>query len=248
MATKKTDYIPKSNLTFDPWQINLVAKVNLFKASWSWPPEVETEWTLLSATVGKKKLKYDSAWTKVKSKIFDAADTQLLKDSRKDYESGDKLNPADTSIRMFVNRHLRYDPLVTNDQKIAMGLIVPDDIPTPVSDSNSQISGNELVGKVRTMKHLIHFSTVTYAGQLSKAKGEGVDEIEVFIAFTDADVKTAPALSEFKYDGVVKRGLYTRNFDASQEGLHAWYYARLRIKGKNITFGPPSDVWGAIIP
>jgi hypothetical protein len=248
MTTTKTDFIPKSNLKFDPWQINLVQKVNLFKVNWHWPPEVETEWTLLSATAGKKKLKYDAAWAKVKSKIFDASDTQLLKDSRKDYESGDKLNPDDTSIRMFVNRHLRYEPLVSNDQKIAMGLIVPDDINTPISDSNAKISGNELVGKVRSMGHLKHYNTVNYAGQQTKAKGEGVDEIEVFIAITTADVKTPPDIKEFKYDGVVKRGLYTRTFDYTLEGMRAWYFARLRIKGKTITFGPPSDVWGSVIP
>jgi hypothetical protein len=47
---------------------------------------------------------------------------------------------------------------------------------------------------------------------------------------------------------VVKRGLYTREFAPELEGMRAWYYARLRIKGKTITFGPPSDFWGAIIP
>jgi hypothetical protein len=248
MTTSGKDYIPRSNALFSPWQNNLVAKVNIFKVGWNWAPDTDTEWALLSATLEKKKLKYDKAWLKVSSGVFDSADEQRLKDARKDYESGDKLNPDDTSIRMFINRYIRFNPLVSNDQKVDMGLIVPDDINTPISDSNAKISGNELIGKVRTMKHLIHYNAVTRVGETTKAKGPGVDEIEVFIAFTDSDVNTPPPLKDFQYDGEVKRGLYTRTFTSDQEGMHAWYYSRLRIKGKKVSFGPPSDIWGSIIP
>jgi hypothetical protein len=55
-------------------------------------------------------------------------------------------------------------------------------------------------------------------------------------------------MKDFSYDGEVKRGHYTRVFDLSLENKRAWYYARVRIKGKKITFGPPSDFWEAIIP
>jgi hypothetical protein len=248
MTITNKDFIPKTNLKFDPWQQTFFDQAEIFKGGWPWTPETKAEWLLLMTTSGKKKMRFDAVWAKVKSKLFDHSDEQELKDARKDYESGDKLNPADTSIRMFINRHMRYEPLVTNQQKIAMGLIVPDEIKTPTYDSNADISGNELASKVVRMKHLIHTSSVVYAISGSKAKGPGVDEIEVFLAITAADVLTPPALSEFKYDGVVKRGLYTRTFDASLEGKRAWYYARLRIKGKTITFGPPSDFWHAVIP
>jgi hypothetical protein len=171
-----------------------------------------------------------------------------MKAARKDYEFGKKTDPTDTSLRLFISRYIRNNPMVTVDQKRDIGITVPDDIKTPTSNINSKISENELSSKVKTMAHLIHYNTVTYAGQNSKAKGEGVDEIEIFIAFTTADVKVPPPLSEFKYDGEVKRGLYTREFAPEQEGMRAWYYARLRIKGKKITFGPPSEPWSAIIP
>jgi hypothetical protein len=61
-------------------------------------------------------------------------------------------------------------------------------------------------------------------------------------------MKIPTQVNNFKYDGEVKRGLYTRTFEPDKEGTRAWYYARLRIKGKSISFGPPSDIWGAVIP
>ena len=248
MTNSGKNFIPRSNSLFSPWQNNLVKKVEQFKSGWNWTTEIENEWKALTLVgTPSKKVAYDKAWDKVSTGVFDKADEQRLIDARKSYESGDKLNPEDTSIRMFVNRYLRFSPLVTNDQRIDMGLIVPDESKTAVSDSNAKISGGQLIGCVKSMTHLIHKNSVTRVGETSKAKGAGVDEIEVFMVITAADVNDAPALKDFLYDGEVKRGLYTRTFDASLEGKRAWYYARLRIKGKKITFGPPSEIWSAII-
>jgi hypothetical protein len=248
MVNSGEDFIPSGNSKFNSWQINFVAKVELFKSGWDWAPSTVTEWKALTDVADSKKFYFDKAWAKVSTGVFDSADSQRLKDARKTYESGDKLNPEDTSIRMFVNRYIRFNPLVTNDQKVDMKLVVPDEINTPVSDSNAKISGNLLIGTVKSMSKLIHKNVVTHVGSKSMAKGEGVDEIEVYLAITDADVTVAPPMKDFSYDGEVKRGHYTRVFDLSLENKRAWYYARVRIKGKKITFGPPSDFWEAIIP
>lgn len=241
-------FIPAARSPFDEWQLNFVTQVDLFKVDWDFTTKIDDEWKLLTQTAAKKKMRWDTINAIIATNNFKPSDVAELKKARKDYEFGKKDLAEDTSLRLFITRYIRNNPSVTFEQKRIIGITLPDDIPTPISDSNAKISGNELISKVRSMSHLIHYNTVNYAGQLTKAKGEGVDQIEVFIAFTAGDVKVAPPLSEFKYDGEVKRGLYTRKFDASQEGLRAWYYARLRIKGKTITFGPPSDIWGAIIP
>jgi hypothetical protein len=249
MTKTGKNFIPGSNLLFSPWQNNFVKKVVFFKSTWNWAATTDAEWdSLAQSGSASKKAIYDKAWEKVSTGVFDSADEQRLLDARKSYESGDKQNPEDTSIRMFINRYIRFNPLVTNDQKIDMGLIVPDEAKTPVSDSNAKISSEQLIGCVKSMSHLIHKNTVTRAGEKSKAKGDGVDEIEIFVTTTEASVKDAPPLKDFQYDGEVKRGLYTRTFDISLEGKRAWYYSRLRIKGKKITFGPPSDPWNALIP
>jgi len=64
-----------------------------------------------------KKVVFDTIWAIVSTKQFTHAQEQKLKDARFDLVSGDKNNPADISIRMFVNRYLRFNPLVTNDQR-----------------------------------------------------------------------------------------------------------------------------------
>ena len=248
MENSNKDYIPRSNAKFNPWQINFTAKVDLFKSGWNWPPSVVNEWKALTDPADSKKQTYDKAWAKVSTGVFDSADEQRLKDARKSYESGDKQNPDDISIRIFINRNIRFNPLVTNDQKIDMKLIVPDEVKTPSPGPEQNIDSLILVGSVKSISKLSHTSAVNRPGAKSKAKGEGVDEIEVFIAFTDADATEAPAMKDFQYDGEVKRGLYKRIFDVLQEGKRAWYYARLRFKGKKITFGPPSDFWDSIIP
>jgi hypothetical protein len=241
------DFIPRGNPLFNPWQLNLVERVNAFKASWAWDLATTNEWKLLTDTVDKKKLVYDEIWAIVSTKKFTHADEQKLKTARKDYESGDRKNPLDTSIRLFINRHIRFNPLVTDDQKRDMQLTVPDTIKTPTPPAGERSPEPELAGSVKRSSHLQQQSAVAVPGQKSKAKGKGVDAIEVFLVITGSDVKETPELKLFQLVGEVQRGYYTHTFDIGDEGKRAWYYARRRYKGKTKTYGSPTAVWSGII-
>ena len=245
---KKRDYIPRGGADLNSWQLNFVAKVNLYKSSWSWDTDTTDEWVKLTTTADIKKLKFDAAWLPISSRQFTRAQEQKYKDARQQFVSGDKNDPTDTSIRLFVNRHLRYNPLVTNDQKRDMGLTVPDLVRTPTSDVNARLSGIELAGAVKVQEHLIQKSQVTSPGKRSLEKGEGVEEIEIFICIID-DAKnlTPPVPKLFEKDGEVKRGYYTRQFPEEKVGWRAWYKARKVIKGKTKIYGPFSDPWSAVI-
>ena len=241
------DYIPNGRGAFDDWQDNLVTQANSFIPTWGLPTAATAEWTLLTNTPGKKKKRWEAAWAIVKTKVFTRPQEEELIEARKDYESGHRDDPNDTSLRLFIARYIRNNPRVTGPQKLAMGLPVPDEVISPSTDTQSKSPGSELSGKVRQGEHLIQHSDVLIEGQISKALPEGVKCIQIFIAYTEAAVTVAPPKSAFVYDGEVKRGKYNRVFDEAQEGKRAWYYARMLFSGKIPTYGPPSPVWNAVI-
>lgn len=240
----KKDYIPTSDSEFFDFQDTFVSVVNTNKAGWDFSPTADTEWTLLTNTVGVKKKLYDDTWSIVKTGSFTRPERLAFLNARQSYESGKMYDPTDTSIRLFISRYIRNNKLVTIEQKAAMGLTIPDEVKTP---STPPSEGNLLVGSVKSATHLAHHNEIGVPGQDSKAKEDYVENIHVFIAFTDASVKTAPDEKEFVYDGIVKYGVYDRNFAAEQEGKRAWYFAKVMSKGKGGSYGPPSSTWNGVI-
>ena len=241
------NFIPSADNQFDGWQLTFVEAVNNYKSGWGWTIAIEAEWTQLTNTPDKKKLAWDKAIAITRTHNAKPTEILIMREARKDYEFGDKKNPADTSLRIFINRNIRFNPHVTLDQKREMGLTVPDEIKTPTSDYKLKISGIELEGSAKNISRLHQISSINTPGQKSKAKGEGVDAIEIFLCITEISVKVAPELKDFQLVGEVSRGTYAHTFPPESEGKRAWYYVRIRIKGKVKTYGSPSAAWSAII-
>ena len=241
------DYIPKANADFDPWQENLITQATAFIPSWALPTYATAEFTLLTATAGKKKMRWDAAWAVVKTKEFTHSQEVEMVEARKDYESGIKKDDTDTSLRLFIARHIRFNPKVTHAQKAAMGLTIPDVVTSETSPELSKAPQAALLGSVKSAEHLMQHSEVGVPGQKSKAKGEGVENIQIFMVITEVSVTTTPNLKDFGYVGIVKRGKFTFTFEPSQVGKRAWYYARVMFKGKSESYGPPSEYWHAVI-
>ncbi len=240
------NFIPVKNKDFNPWQINFVIIVNINIGTWSLSADAILEWKKLTDTAGIKKLRYDAAWAVKSSGIYTKVDEEELKEARQDYESG-KMDASDTSLRLFIGRYITKNPHVTGPQKVAMGLKLPDEIKTPEVGVHGFHPGNDLSGKVRKMDHLVHENVITLYGEKSRAKPEGVKDIQVFLVITEASVTTAPDISAFDYDGITKRGIYTRLFTQAQIGKRAWYYARYMYGGKNASYGPNGDIWSSLI-
>jgi hypothetical protein len=241
------NFIPAPNGKFNDWQKNFTTVAPGYFTGWGLPTAASDEWDALVTDPGNKQQRWITAYNIVSSGEFTHSQEVEMLDARNSYESGRPDDPDDTSLRLFIKRYIRYNPRVTKAQKQVMGLLVPDEVITQTSPDLAKSEEAGLMGKVASAQHLLQNSEVTVPGQKSKAKGEGVEEIQVFLAFTDATTTTPPDLKDFAYDGTVTWGKYKRNFDPSQVGKKAWYYARVMIKGKTKTYGPPSEYWNAVV-
>jgi hypothetical protein len=240
-------FIPASNVTFNSWQSNFVNVVNNNLSGWQLSAQALDEWTALTVGTKSKKTRWEKSWNIVSTRNFNRSQQVEMLDARKSYEFGNKFSAKDTSLRIFISRYLRNNPLVSTDQKGLMGLTVPDTVKTPTSALTSVVSGSDFLGAVVYGTHLIHHSEIYIPGRRSKAKAKGVENIQVFIAFTEASVKTPPDIKDFAYDGTVKGGKYARMFSPDQEAMRAWYYVRIKLKGQSHSYGPPSEIWNAVI-
>jgi len=238
------DFIPSKNHEFNDFQNTFVNFVNLNIASWDLTDTAIAEWALLTNMPGQKKMRWDDAWQIISTGNFKRSQNVELKGARKAYESGNKTNPEDTSIRLFINRYLRNNIKVSVKQKAEMGLTIPDELKVKASEI---ISSRVMVGSVTVARHLVHRSTIYVPGRKSRAKSPGIESLVVFIAFTDAQTHVEPEITKFSFDGTVKGGLYKREFDPSQEGLRAWYFVRALKKGRVQKYEPPSKMWSAVI-
>ncbi len=240
------NFIPVNNWLFAPWQDNFVSVVNDNMADWDFSADAILEWKRLTNTVGVKKKRFDAVWAIVSTGIFTKVDEEELKIARKDYESGKNL-VIDTSLRLFIGRYIRKNPKVTEAQKTALGITVPDEVKSVAKGTHGFHPGNDLSGKVREASHLGHLIQMTVGGEKSRAKPEGVKEIMIFVAVTEASVTKAPELSSFVFAGLTIAGLLKVSFKPDQEGKRAWFYGQFLYKGKPATYSDPTDIWDAII-
>ena len=148
------DFIGRSDADFDDWQDNFVAKVNLNKATWNLSEAALDEWTFLTVTAGDKKAEWVLRWAKVKSGEFTHSDVVYKDSARRSYESGDVNNPADTSLRIFINRYIRFNPLVTDGQKAEIGITIPDEQKTPAPGVDGSNVLREVAGQLLKNEHL----------------------------------------------------------------------------------------------
>ena len=228
--------IPGGLAHFDFWQKNFITKSAGFMAGWDLSASAIAEWAVL--TGAGKKLRWDAAWAIVSTGEFLHSQEQEMLDAKKSYISGMKGNPADTSIRLYITRYIRNNPKVTNEQKIAIGILVADETITTTIPGEAKISG-ELTPILKYLKHLAHYLGVKDQDMKTVTKEQGVAEIGMFIAITEGNVKVCPPLSAFQYDGKVRNGGYVRTFQPEMEGMRAWYLARKKSKGRNGVFGSP---------
>jgi hypothetical protein len=240
-------FIPAPNGEFNNWQANFVKVVNNYSGDWQLSSMAMAEWTALTVGPNSKKAAWEKIWGVVSTRDFKRSEQVEMLAARKSYEYGKKESAKDTSLRIFISRYLRNNPLVSKKQKKEMGLTVPDPVRTPTSAEPSGGAGAEFQGSVAFGTHLVHHNLVRIPGLKSKARAKGVENIQVFIAFTEASVKTPPDMKYFAYDGTVKSGKYVRVFEPEQEAMRAWYYIRLKYKGHTHSYGPPSEYWNAVI-
>lgn len=238
-----SDFIPEGYGEFHAWQKNFVAQVNTFKAGWNWNSDGVNEWDLLTAPGNVKQARWEAAWAIVNTKQFYHSDEQELKEARKVYESGDVNNPADTSLRLFVKRYIKYNVRVTDTQKKACRLTVTDTVLTAASDPGASDRTLEL--QLLAQSHLVQKIGIFYIGSQSRAKPKGIKDILVYMALQPVGTTTAPDISAFQYVGDTKRGSYVAHFTGTQEGMKAFYF--VREKSTRGVLGNMSRIIGVVV-
>jgi hypothetical protein len=240
-------FIPNSNALFNSWQKQFTNVVNEYSTSWQLPPAAAAEWTWLTVGANSKKTRWENSWNIVSTRNFTRAQRTEMLDARKSYEYGRRFNAGDTSLRIFISRYLRNNPLVTNSQKAAMGLTVPDNVKSQTTIHTPGVTSTDFQGTVKYGTHLTHHNEIWVPDHESKAKAKGINSIQVYIAIKETFDKTPPDLKEFVFTGTVKRGKYAHVFDSSQEGMRAWYFVRLLLNGQQHVEGSPSTFWHSVI-
>jgi len=238
-----SDFIPEGYGEFHAWQKNFVAHVNTYKAGWNWNSDGVNEWDLLTAAGNVKQARWEAAWAIVNTKQFYHSDEQELKEARKAYESGDINNPADTSLRLFVKRYIKYNVRVTDTQKKACRLTVTDTILSAAPDPGA--SGRVLQLQLIEQGHLAQKIGIHYSGIKSRAKPKGIKDILVYMAVQSLTVSTTPEASSFQYVGDVKRASYIAQFTESQVGMKAFYF--VREKSTRGVLGNMSTIIGVVV-
>jgi hypothetical protein len=161
------------------------------------------------------------------------------------YESGDKNNPLDTSLRMFNARYITKSVKVSTTQKAAMRTNVPSGTHTAAPIPNERLIPIHLILKKQI--HLTIEVEVVYPGTKSRAKRKGIKDVEIYMLVQAANLTTIPDPNTTAYThvGNMKRGLFTQAFPLAQENMAVLF--TLREKNTKGAFGAYIGVFRVVI-
>ncbi len=129
--SKKKDYIPRVDAAFNDWQLNLLVLIVANAVSWAITAGDVTALSALQTIFGPLYAKFAVKGTRSK------ADVKAYKDSRKAFKA---------AIRKFVKQWLANNSLVADEQRVKLGIPVPDGSRTPrpkITDVPSVIVSNQ---------------------------------------------------------------------------------------------------------
>ena len=217
------DYIPAPDPAFNNWQITLIAYITANRAALGISTgdltaltTAQTEWTTSYAT-------------------HQATQAQALSDRQ---AKDDARTAYTTHIRASVGQ-MQKNPAVTDTQRQAMSLTVPDTTRTPAG-----VPASRPLVKIDTSERLRHTLTFTdEATPTSRAKPAGVAACEVWLLTGT----TAPAGPDAMHlQAVDKSTPYIMEFESADAGKTAWWALRwVNSKGEH---GPWSATVSATIP
>jgi hypothetical protein len=218
-----TDYIPKPYPALGSWLANLVSVTRADQTRFEIPPgKVDA----LEVAADE----YSAANAAAESPAANRIDRQLRKE---------KAVTAKRAARGFVNLYLRYNPNVTNEDRIALGLTVPDDHPTQKTVTGSH---PVITADTSTLLHVkLHLRDS--AIQKSHAKPQGVHGCEIVWAILDAPPTDTEDLT---HSAFTTKATYDFEFGEKQRGQHLFF--RGRWENNRGEKGPWGEIGNSIIP
>ncbi|MDR2563587.1 MAG: hypothetical protein LBC98_06565 [Prevotellaceae bacterium] len=150
----------------------------------------------------------------------------------------EKAEAASKSVRDFVNVHLRYNKAVTDDDRIQLGLHVPDAIPTHAAAPTTWPLATVRIAGPRQVRLDWHDSASE-----AKAKPIGVRGCEIRYSVLDTPPTTTDDLQRSEFSS---RASHILKFDEAQRGKTI--YIILRWDSTRGDKGPWSEIISTIIP
>lgn len=217
------DYIPSTEEDFNDFQDQFEKVVVINGVAWGIPAltvtsitNAKTDWVAKYAA-GKPEADPTSAQRQAKN------------DSRKVYTQ---------LIRQVVKQYIRFNPVVTNDDLVTLGLSVPDT--TRTRSAPPDHSPTENVDAIEHLQHKIRITDPKNPN--TKAKPKGVARINVY---RYVGTTQPVSIADYKFDGTSTKFLYTSKFDETDVGKKAWYITQYEnTRGER---GPLSDSISAVI-
>jgi hypothetical protein len=151
----------------------------------------------------------------------------------------EKAQAVSKAARGFVNTNLRYNEAVTNEDRVNLGLTVPDTHPTPVPTPDTMPVVDVIDSSV-IMRLTLHFKD---SHRTSRAKPFGAHGVEIRWGILDT---TPTTTNELVHSEFSTRSSHTFIFDENQRGKTVWF--RLRWENTRGEKGPWSELYSAIIP
>ncbi len=217
------DYIPAGDPAFDTWQDNFVTYVSANAMALGLDPLIDIPPLAAAQTTWATDYPANTAAQAAAQSARQAKDA-----ARAAFE---------TVVRPLVRR-IQAEPAVTDSQRAAAGITVPDTIPTPVGPPITRP-----VVTVDTAQRLRH--TIAFADEAtptSKAKPAGVRGVQVWVKVGDP----APVdPSELTFIAIDTRTPYTLDFEGADGGKTAHYM--LRWESTRAEPGPWSETASATV-
>jgi hypothetical protein len=219
MEQKKT--IPNKDVDFNVVQEVIFTKSGNNLSTWG----LDVNW--FNNTLKPKRDRWVVAWGQY---VDPATRTPLIifekTEARKDYE------PA---LRILV-RNLEINTLVTDDDRKAMGIVIPSKNrkPLPVPDKYPGY---------RIDSSMIRCLGVDFFDDNSGGKPRGAHGVEIRWAILDAPPKSVDELTHSEFD---TRSPFKLTFDESQRGKTVYFC--LRWESNTGEKGPWSEIISAIVP
>jgi hypothetical protein len=220
---KNAYYIPHSDGKFLIWVKNLFAYLTVHAAAWGLKPASWAHINPLMITA------YEDALKKAEDPNRGKADTVLKNETR---------DVLQTETRNYVNGNLKYNPLVSDEDRIHMGLPVYDTTPTPVADPDTTpVATVKLPSPGVVELHLVDSKTG------KKAKPAGVHGCEFKWVISD----TTP----LNWKELINSSFSTRtpiriSFEGEDRG-RTLHFA-LRWENTRGVKGPWTEIMNTIIP
>ena len=217
-----TSFIPTSDAKFNDWQSNLLAKLQQGAKKWGIPTAQMTELENLKKEFEIRYTAADNPATRTRAAVT------MKNEARKAYES---------AIRSVLKAYVTYNPAVSDEDRINMGLPIHKTSRTSVAVPATY---PEYTVETSLRQIIIHFRD---AGKERKAKPTGVGGALIRWDILDTPPTKAIDLLNSALDTASP---YTLRFTENQRGSRVYFaLAWQNTKGE---VGPWSEIGMAIVP